>query len=110
MESVRSRYLWLLVVCWGVCRCIYFFYFGVSLDIEPLKFYRQYIDPVLLKTALLQSTFYLRDQPPGFNLFLGVVLKCFGDDAQWAFQVVYLCLGLGLAIVLFSCLVRMSVH
>jgi len=66
----RTNYLAALIVCWIISRCVYFFYFRVSFDSRPLTWYLQYIDPALLKTALLQSTFYLRDQPPGFNLFL----------------------------------------
>ena len=35
----------------------------------------QYLDPLLLKSDLLKSLFYLHSQPPIFNLFLGIVLK-----------------------------------
>jgi hypothetical protein len=48
---------------------------GGSFIATPLSFAYQYLDPVLLKNALLRSLLYLHSQPPLFNLFLGTVLK-----------------------------------
>src|SRR5215472_14205899 len=109
ISNSRRGYLLALIVGWIVSRCFYFYYFGVRLDSSSLGSYLQYIDPVLLKTALWQSLLYLNNQPPGFNLFLGVVLQLFGSHAGWAFQIVYWGFGLGLAIALFFLLLRLGV-
>jgi hypothetical protein len=105
----RRRYAAALVVCWIASRFFYSFYCGVTFDDGPLSSYLQYIDPSLLESALLQSVFYLRDQPPGFNLFLGLILQFFADRAGLAFHFAYLGFGLGLAIVLYFFLLRIGV-
>jgi hypothetical protein len=50
---------------------------GIRFDADPLTWYWQYIDTVLLKERLLESLYYLHSQPPLFNLLLGVTLKAF---------------------------------
>src|SRR5215831_17414013 len=109
IRNSGRTYLVALIACWIVSRCFYFFYLGVRLDTSPLRWYLQYIDPALLKNALWQSIFYLNNQPPGFNLFLGVMLKMFGSHVGWAFQVVYWGFGIGLAVVLFMLLRRLGI-
>src|SRR5262245_42164572 len=109
IDSLKTRYLLALVACWIASRWVYFSYFGIRFDASPLNYFLQFIDPSLLKTALLQSVFYLRDQPPGFNLFLGFVLKGF-EHPDAAFRLIYQIIGLGSAIILFCCLVRIAVH
>lgn len=109
IRDPRRLYLAALIVCWILSRCLYFSYLGVRFDSSPLGSYLQYIDPMLLKTALWQSTFYLNDQPPFFNLFLGIMLQLFDGHVGWAFQAVYYGLGLGLAIALFLLLVRLGI-
>src|SRR5262245_61176470 len=74
---------------------------GVRFDVTPLDEYLQYLDPVLLRTRLLESVYYLHMQPPLFNLFLGLVLKASAAHFAGAFQLIYLGLGLGLSLTLF---------
>ncbi len=57
---------------------------GVRFDASSLPWFWQYIDPVLLKTDLGQSLWYLHSQPPAFNLFLGIVLNLFPGSAPLA--------------------------
>ncbi len=109
IRNSRHAYLVALIVCWIASRWFYLSYLGVRFDGSPLRWYLQFIDPALLKTALWQSTFYLNSQPPGFNLFLGVMLQSFGSHVDGAFQVVYYGFGLGLAVVLFSLLLRLGI-
>jgi len=109
IRDPRRSYLVALIVCWVVSRWVYFSCLGVRLDGSPLGSYLQFIDPVLLKTALWQSTFYLNNHPPLFNLFLGVMLQSFGSHADWAFQVVYYGFGLGLAVLLYLLLLRLGI-
>lgn len=87
-------------------RCIYY-WAGVRFDMAPLQFYIQIIDPVLLRDALWQSLFYLRTQPPGFNLFVGAVMHVSPGHLNAAFHATYLILGLILAVSLSILLNRM---
>ena len=64
----------MLVLIYALSR-IFFILQGGSFLATPLAFAKQYLDPILLETDLLTSTFYLHSQPPLFNLFLGLVLK-----------------------------------
>ena len=67
---------------------------GVRFDCTPLTYAYQIMDVELLRTRLLESSFYLHSQPPGFNLFLGAVLKLFPQAYTTAFWVIYLSCGL----------------
>lgn len=81
---------------------------GVRFDAGTLEDYWQFIDPVLLKTRLLESLFYLHSQPPLFNLLLGVVLKLAPDHFGAAMHAVYLVLGLILSLAMYLVLVRVG--
>jgi hypothetical protein len=108
MEARGRTLRWLFVVLGAtiLARVVYWTAFGVRFDASPLAWYIQYIDPPLLQTRLVESLLYLRDQPPGFNLFLGVVLKLFPQHDAPVFAAVYLACGLLLAAALFLLLVR----
>jgi hypothetical protein len=88
------------LVCWAS---------GVRFDIEPLEFYWQYIDPALLRNDFWRSIFYLEQQPPAFNFFLGVALHVAPSHPQVVFQAVYLALGLALSLGLFELMDRLGV-
>jgi hypothetical protein len=66
---------------------------GVRFDARPLLSYFQFIDPQLLKHRLFESLFYLHVQPPGWNLYIGVVLKLFSRSYAGVFHGVHLVLG-----------------
>jgi hypothetical protein len=74
---------------------------GVRFDASSLPWFWQYVDPVLLKTNLAQSLWYLHSQPPAFNFFLGVVIALFAGHAPAAFAVCYLLVGLVFTAALF---------
>jgi hypothetical protein len=78
-----------------------YFVAGVRFDAHPLDFFIQYPDPVLLRTDLLRTSYYFHMTPPLYNLFLGAVLKIFGDNYLVALQAVYLLAGLLLAMSLY---------
>jgi hypothetical protein len=98
-----------LVGLFIVTRCCYVLA-GVSFDIEPLNYYWQIIDPKLLKSDLWRSIFYVREQMPGFNLFLGFGIHLFGHHLAAGFHVIYLFAGLTLATALFHLLLRLRVR
>lgn len=83
---------------------------GVRFDAEPLNFYWQIIDPKLLRTDLWRSIFYLQEQLPGFNLFLGLGLKTFASHYWFGFLICYTLFGLILTFSLFFLLVRLGVR
>jgi len=73
---------------------------GVSFNTEFVSSAWQALDPVQLRSNLLESVFYQHSQPPLFNLWIGVVLKLFPDGWETASRVTYAILGLvhGLAL------------
>ena len=83
---------------------------GVRFDLRPLRFFWQIVDPVLLRTELLESVLHLHAQPPLFNLWLGVMLKLPASIAQIAMQLTFLGCGLVLAAALLELQRRLGVH
>jgi len=81
---------------------------GVRFDASTITWYLQFLDPVLLRTDLLRSVYYLHNQPPLFNLLLGVVLKLFPESYTTAFAVVYTFLGWVLILSLYALMRRLS--
>jgi hypothetical protein len=71
---------------------------GVRFDVTPLDFFLQYPDPLLLRTDLIRTTYYLHISPPLYDVFLGVILKVFGGHYGTALHAVYLLAGLLLAV------------
>jgi hypothetical protein len=81
-----------------------FYSVGIRFDSSPLYYYWQYLDVELLRHRLLESLWYQHSQPPLFNLFLGLSLKVFGEQALHFFAFVYFALGLILTFSVFSLL------
>lgn len=105
----RKACLLALAVLFVVSRVAYFLA-GVRFSDRPLGFYLQYLDPLLIREAFWQSLFYLREQPPLFNLFLGTVLKLVPGHAPAGFHAAYLAMGLVLILALFLLLDEMKVE
>lgn len=103
------RWLVVVVVCFVASRLFYTYFYGLKFEDNPLLDYMQYIDPLLLRTDLARSIFYLRDQPPLFNLFLGIVLKTCGNYSNAAFHATYFALGFALVTSMYLVLVRVRV-
>ncbi|MDK2971463.1 MAG: hypothetical protein PWP23_1218 [Candidatus Sumerlaeota bacterium] len=63
---------------------------GLVFNFDILDFGYQFLDPALLKHDLSRSLWFLHSQPPGFNLFLGVILKLAPGTGRtlfaWAFR------------------------
>jgi len=88
---LRSPYVFLLAVY--VVSRVFYYLLGVRFDSRGLPSSLQFIDVELLRHHLLQSLFYLHWQPPGYNLFLGVVLKLFPSTYGAAFHAIHLVFG-----------------
>ena len=89
-----------VAVFFAVSRLVYFAV-GVRFDVQPFAFFMQYPDPMLLRTDLLRTGYYFHITPPLYNLFLGALLKVFGEHYATAIQAVYLLAGLLLAVSLY---------
>jgi hypothetical protein len=83
---------------------------GVRFSAVPVDYYIQFLDPELLRHDLLRSLFYMRDQPPGFNGFVGVVLKLFPVHYAQAFGVIYFSGGVVFGISLYALMTRLGVR
>lgn len=109
-EPVGSRY-WIAVpvVAFVLSRVLYFASFGVRFDIEPLSYYIQIIDVELLYSRLLESIYYLRDQPPLFNLMIGALLKISPIHVGELHHAIYLFLGLAIVCCLYWLLASLKI-
>ncbi len=97
----------LMVVAVGfVLSRIYFYWLGVRFETSSLEWYWQVLDPQLLAERLLESVFFLHSQPPLFNLMLGVGLKLSPDHSLVLFHVIFMGLGLLLAVAIYLLLTR----
>jgi len=72
---------------------IAYYRLGVRFDARPIFHFFQFVDPELLKHRLLESLLYLHVQPPGFNLYVALILKLFPVHYAEAFHAVHLTLG-----------------
>ena len=81
---------------------------GVRFNDRTLIEVMHFLDPVLLKTRLLESVWYLHIQPPLFNLFTGLVLKV-TPDSPWLFQAIFLACGLCLYLNVFVLQLKLGV-
>src|SRR5690349_11084524 len=101
-------YLFLLLL-YAASRAAYYA-LGVRFDMRPLSRFFQIIDPELLKHRLIESLCYLHTQPPGFNLYTGVMLKLFPDHYATAFHVLYVILGGAVCCLLYHLMRVCGVH
>ena len=85
--------LFVMLAVFAVSRAIFWFA-GVRFDDEPINCFFQYLDQEALKHRLLESCWYQHSQPPGFNLFLGAILKMGGSHSGAWFHAAYLFFGL----------------
>ena len=95
--SPLSRSQIFVLVIFVISRILYW-HAGLRFDARPVANYWQYIDPVLMKTRLLQSLFYRHMQPPGFNLAIGLVVKLFPDSYPEALRIIYVIIGVLIAL------------
>ncbi|MBN2036765.1 MAG: hypothetical protein JW768_08500 [Chitinispirillaceae bacterium] len=96
---VRSPYVFLLAV-FTLSRILYYM-LGVRFDARGVTFFLQFLDPALLQHRLFESLLYLHMQPPGYNLFLGIILKLFPHAYGAAFHAIHLVFGAVITCLLF---------
>lgn len=81
---------------------------GVRFDSSTLPGYMQFIDPPLLRDRLLESLWYYHAHPPLLNLFTGIGLKLFGDNADVYFSLSFHVLGLAMTAAVYFLTLRLS--
>jgi len=101
--------LWLSAIY--IASRIGFWLVGVRFDLRPIDTSWQILDPVLLRTNLLESVFYMPGQPPLYNLMLGLVLKISDDDMVLAaiFRGLYSAMALASVLLLYAVMRRLGV-
>jgi hypothetical protein len=107
MNTRRAGEVSVLAV-FAVSRLVYFLA-GFRFNATPVPTFWQMIDPVLMRTDLFRSVWYLHMQPPGYNLAVGLTVKLFPDrygDVLWAVQIA---MGAAIAVLLFRLICRLGV-
>jgi hypothetical protein len=110
MKKLAPHHFGLLaVIIVGVVARLSYRSLGVRFSAAPLTFYIQFLDAELLRHDLLRSLFYLRDQPPLFNAFAGLIVKLFPQHHGEAFGVLYFAGGIAFGVILYLLMLRLRV-
>ncbi len=83
---------------------------GVRFDAGPLRSGFQILELSELRDDLVGSLANLHSQPPLFNLFVGLVLRAPQAWEEPVLRVVYLAIGLALALTVYAVLARLGVR
>lgn len=67
------------------------------------------IDPVLMRTDLLRSMWYLHMQPPGYNFAVGLIVKFFPNHYTAVLWIAHIAMGAAIAVCLFRLIRRFGV-
>ncbi len=81
-----------------------FYLMGVRYNLSSLDWFWQYLEPSILQDHLLRGLINLHSQPPGFNLFIGLILKICSNSSLSCFQAIYMILGFFLYCSIYSIL------
>lgn len=92
-----------LAAAWLVSR-LGAYLLGVRFDPSMLPLALQHLDLGALEDHLLQSLWYQHDQPPAFNLLIGLVLKLSPLSPELTFHLLWLALGVALVVIVHALL------
>lgn len=95
-----SKEIWIIIIIYLISRFIASI-FHIEFQYNSLYSYWQYLDVETLKHNLLNGVWYNHSQPPLFNIFIGTILKIFGNDSDIAFSLIFKIIGLSNAILLY---------
>jgi hypothetical protein len=108
VHVVRALGAALVVV--GFCASRYWYRSrGVSLDVSPIAFFDQLIDPGLLKARFWESIFYLSGQPPLYNALTALALKLSPGAPALVLGPVFFACGLYIGLALYVIMLRLRV-
>lgn len=105
-EKFRLNDFSIIILIFIVSRLLMMF-LDIRMNIRPLYIYWQYLDVETLKQHLLTGVWFDHAQPPVFNMFLGFMLKCFGESAL-AFGVVFKIISLANGLLLYSLIKKLT--
>jgi hypothetical protein len=88
---------------------VFYLLAGLRFDDRPVGGFWQMIDPVLMRTDLLRSMWYLHMQPPGYNFAVGLIVKLFPDHYTAVLWVAHIAMGAAIAVCLFRLIRRFGV-
>ncbi|MBI4843168.1 MAG: hypothetical protein HY809_02435 [Nitrospirae bacterium] len=91
-HRLSTATVFILVISFALSR-LAFWLMGVRYDTSMFDWCMQCLDTSVLHDRLLPALLNLHSQPPGFNLFLGLVLKAFPDSFSRFFHIFYMLLG-----------------
>jgi hypothetical protein len=86
---------------------VFYYTRGIRFDVSTIPYFDQLLDPVLLRTRLLESVWNMHSQPPLFNLLTGVSLKLQPDSPEQLLRPVFLAAGLYTALCAYLLAVRL---
>lgn len=93
-----------------VSRLLYRVAFGVRLNVSPVHYFIQYVDPWFVEHDFVRSLLRLHHQAPLQNLVVGGILKLLGTRAGYVLlDALYVGLGFVLGLALLSALRRLGV-
>ena len=110
LASLDSRLPYVALLLIFAASRIGYYLLGVRFDARGISRFFQIIDPELLKHRLLESLYYLHIQPPGFNLYTGIILKLFPNDYAAAFHALHLIYGAAICCLLYHLMRVCGVH
>lgn len=94
-----------------VSRLLYRVAFGVRLDVSPVRYFIQYVDPWFVEHDFVRSILHLHHQAPLQNLVVGGILRLLGPRAGYVLlDALYVGLGFLLGLALLSALRRLGVR
>ena len=89
-----SWHISLLILATLLSRLLAYYVFHIRFDYLHVDIGMQLIDPLLLKTRMLESITYLHSQPPLLNLGMGIILKLFPVHYPLVLSLLFKCMGL----------------
>ncbi len=99
----------LVVLVGFIVSRLFFWGMGIQMDDSPgLGKMFQLLDLNLLESNLGESVLYLHCQPPLFNFFIGMVIKCFPEHPFIVFQALYFCWGIILHLALYYLFIQLG--
>ncbi len=108
ISFLRDRYIGFLAAVFFITR-IGCWLAGVRFDAYVNVHLMHFVPSALLREHLWASVIHLHNQPPLFNLFLGIVYTLFPGSSSVVFHTIYLVLGLTLTLSLYSIMTRLGV-
>lgn len=95
-QNLQLKIVALMILIYLVSRSIVLIATDIQFDSSGLDHFWQLLDIELLKSDLIASLIHQHNQPPVFNLFVGIALKLFPENFTTVFNILFhLCSTVG---------------